>query len=84
MLERSGYEEDIAGFDEGMQGGDPKKAVAAISDRFLGNLGAIGPAEEAGQALKRYRDAGATSPHVGPVPRTDFDVTLEGLAGALG
>jgi alkanesulfonate monooxygenase SsuD/methylene tetrahydromethanopterin reductase-like flavin-dependent oxidoreductase (luciferase family) len=84
MLERSGYEEDIKGFDEGMQSGDTQAAVAAISDSFLNNLGAIGSAEEAAASLRRYRDAGATSPCVGAVSGTDFTVTLEALAGVLG
>jgi alkanesulfonate monooxygenase SsuD/methylene tetrahydromethanopterin reductase-like flavin-dependent oxidoreductase (luciferase family) len=84
MLERSGYEDDIAGFDEGMGAGNTQRAVDAISDRFLTNLGAIGSTEEAAESLRRYRDAGATSPCVGAVPRTDFDATLEALAGALG
>jgi alkanesulfonate monooxygenase SsuD/methylene tetrahydromethanopterin reductase-like flavin-dependent oxidoreductase (luciferase family) len=83
MLERSGYEEDIQGFDKGMQSGDTQAAVAAISDRFLNNLGAIGSAEEATASLRRYREAGATSPCVGAVPGTDFTVTLEALAGVL-
>jgi alkanesulfonate monooxygenase SsuD/methylene tetrahydromethanopterin reductase-like flavin-dependent oxidoreductase (luciferase family) len=84
MLERSGYEEDIAGFDQGMGSGDTGAAVAAISDRFLTSLGAIGSADEAAESVRRYREAGATSPCVGAVARTDFDATLEGLAGALG
>ena len=83
MLERSGYEEDIKGFDEGMQAGDNEAATAAISDRFLGALGAIGDAEEARASVRRYREAGATSPCVGAVPRTDFNATLEALGGAL-
>jgi alkanesulfonate monooxygenase SsuD/methylene tetrahydromethanopterin reductase-like flavin-dependent oxidoreductase (luciferase family) len=83
MLERSGYEEDVAGFDRGMQDGGPQAATAAISDRFLGRLAAIGAPDEAAAAVRRYRDAGATSPCVGPVARTDFDSTLEALAGAL-
>lgn len=84
MLERSGYGDDIAGFDERMQAGEPERAVAAISDRFLGRLAAIGTPEEAAAALEGYREAGATSPCVGPVSRTDFDATLEALAGGLG
>jgi alkanesulfonate monooxygenase SsuD/methylene tetrahydromethanopterin reductase-like flavin-dependent oxidoreductase (luciferase family) len=83
MLERSGYEEDVQGFDRGMQDGGPEAAVAAISDRFLGRLTAIGSAEEAIESVRRYRDAGATSPCIGGVTRTDFDATLEGLAGCL-
>jgi alkanesulfonate monooxygenase SsuD/methylene tetrahydromethanopterin reductase-like flavin-dependent oxidoreductase (luciferase family) len=84
MLERSGYEEDIQGFDKGMQSGDMEAAVAAISDRFLNKLGAIGSAEEAAASLRRYQEAGATSPCVGAVAGTDFNTTLESLAGALG
>src|SRR4051812_2946268 len=60
MIERSGYEQDIAGFDEGMKAGDTQGAVAAISDRFLESLAAIGSAEEAAASVRRYRDAGAT------------------------
>ena len=69
MLERSGFEEEV---DSG-----------EISDRFLDSLAAIGPAEEAAAAVRRYRDAGATSPAVGGVAKTDFDATLEALAGCL-
>ena len=84
MLERSGFEDDVKGFDEGMSSGGPDAATAAISDDFLGVLGAIGDAEEAAGSVRRYRDSGATSPCVGPVPGTDFSATLEALAGALG
>jgi alkanesulfonate monooxygenase SsuD/methylene tetrahydromethanopterin reductase-like flavin-dependent oxidoreductase (luciferase family) len=83
MLERSGYEEDIEGFDEGMQSGDAETAVAAISNRFLEALGAIGSSEEGVASLRRYREAGATSPCVGAIAGTDFNATLEALAGAL-
>jgi len=76
MLERSGFEDDVKGFDE--------RGAEAISDRFLGVLAAIGSPEEATAVVRSYRDAGATSPAIGPVARTDFDVTLEGLAAALG
>jgi alkanesulfonate monooxygenase SsuD/methylene tetrahydromethanopterin reductase-like flavin-dependent oxidoreductase (luciferase family) len=75
MLDRSGYGADVKGFDE--RGSD------AISDRFLGALAAIGSPEDATATVRRYRDAGATSPAVGPIARTDFDVTLESLAGCL-
>jgi alkanesulfonate monooxygenase SsuD/methylene tetrahydromethanopterin reductase-like flavin-dependent oxidoreductase (luciferase family) len=83
MLERSGYGEDVKGFDEGMASGGPDAATAAISDRFLGALAAIGPPDEAAAAVRRYHEAGATSPCVGGVARTDFDATLEALAGCL-
>jgi F420-dependent oxidoreductase-like protein len=75
MLERSGYEEEVKGFDE--------RGVEAISDRYLDSLAAIGSAEDAAASVHRYRDAGATSPAIGGVAKTDFDATLEALAGRL-
>jgi alkanesulfonate monooxygenase SsuD/methylene tetrahydromethanopterin reductase-like flavin-dependent oxidoreductase (luciferase family) len=75
MLERSGYGDDIRAYDE--------HGSEAISERFLGALAAIGSPEEAVAALRRYRDAGVTSPAVSAIARTDFDVTLDNLAGAL-
>ena len=77
MIERSGFGEDIARFDEAMQAGDVERAKAAISDRFLDDLTAIGSPDEVRAGIKRYADAGATSPGVGPVPKTDFLATLE-------
>jgi F420-dependent oxidoreductase-like protein len=73
MIERSGFEADVAAADEG----EP------VSDDFLGVLAAIGDAEEATASVRRYRDAGATSPCIGAVPKTDFDATLEALAASL-
>jgi alkanesulfonate monooxygenase SsuD/methylene tetrahydromethanopterin reductase-like flavin-dependent oxidoreductase (luciferase family) len=84
MLERSGFEEDVAGFDRGMEEGGPAAATAAISDRYLERLAAIGSPEEATASVRRYTEAGATSPCIGPVARTDFDQTLEALAGVTG
>src|SRR5205823_6156765 len=80
MLERSGFGDDIAGFDEGMEKGDSQAAVGAISDRFLQGLTAIGSADEAEAGVRRYLEAGATSPCLGGVPGTDIDATLEALA----
>jgi alkanesulfonate monooxygenase SsuD/methylene tetrahydromethanopterin reductase-like flavin-dependent oxidoreductase (luciferase family) len=83
MIERSGYDDDIAGYDRGMREGGPDAAGGAISDRFLNDLGAIGAAERAAASVRRYAESGATSPCVGAVPKTDFDATLEALAGCL-
>jgi F420-dependent oxidoreductase-like protein len=80
MLERSGFEEDIRGFDDAMARGDAEAAVAHISDRFLETLTAIGDTASASASIRRYMDAGATSPCIGAVPQTDFDATLEALA----
>jgi alkanesulfonate monooxygenase SsuD/methylene tetrahydromethanopterin reductase-like flavin-dependent oxidoreductase (luciferase family) len=76
MLDGSGFGDDLAAFDsEGQE---------AISDRFLESLAAIGSAEDASLTVRRYAESGATSPAVGGIARTDFDATLEALAGSLG
>jgi F420-dependent oxidoreductase-like protein len=80
MIERSGYEADVKLFDEAMERGDASAATIAISDGFLENLAAIGPPDIAAATVERYRDAGATSPCIGPVPGTDFTTALESLA----
>jgi alkanesulfonate monooxygenase SsuD/methylene tetrahydromethanopterin reductase-like flavin-dependent oxidoreductase (luciferase family) len=77
MIERSGFGEDIARFDDAMQAGDVERAKAAISERFLIELTAIGSPDEVRADIQRYVEAGATSPCVGPVPRTDFEAVLE-------
>jgi alkanesulfonate monooxygenase SsuD/methylene tetrahydromethanopterin reductase-like flavin-dependent oxidoreductase (luciferase family) len=84
MLERSGFEDDVAGFDRGMRDGGPEAAAQAISDRFLGTLAAVGSPEQATATVRRYADGGATSPSVGGIAKTDFDATLDALAGCLG
>ncbi len=81
MIERSGYGDEIGAFDEAMKRGDTEAAAAAISNRFLEQLAAVGNATEAEAAVHRYLEAGTTSPCLGGVPRTDFDVTLKALAG---
>jgi alkanesulfonate monooxygenase SsuD/methylene tetrahydromethanopterin reductase-like flavin-dependent oxidoreductase (luciferase family) len=78
MIELSGYGDDIAAFDAA--GADPAK----ISDGFISTLAAIGSAEEAAATVRRYADSGATSPCLGGISKTDFDATLEALAGSLG
>jgi F420-dependent oxidoreductase-like protein len=84
MLERSGFAEDIEGFDAGMSAGDTDAATASISDAFLETLTAIGDQATACATVRRYLDAGATSPCIGAVPKTDFDATLEALASLTG
>jgi alkanesulfonate monooxygenase SsuD/methylene tetrahydromethanopterin reductase-like flavin-dependent oxidoreductase (luciferase family) len=83
MIEASGFEKDIAGFDRGMQDGGPDAAVRAISDEYLGLLAAIGNPEEAAAVVRHYRDCGTTSPCIGGIAKTEFDATLEALAGCL-
>jgi alkanesulfonate monooxygenase SsuD/methylene tetrahydromethanopterin reductase-like flavin-dependent oxidoreductase (luciferase family) len=84
MIERSGFEADIAAFDEAAGKGDPEAMGAAISDDFLGLLTAVGDEEAVRASVKRYADSGAISPCVGPIPKTDFEATLRAAATALG
>jgi len=74
MLERSGFGEEIAAFDAA--GGDPARMQEAISERFLDTLAAVGDAEAVYAGVQRYADAGASSPCIGPISKTDFDATL--------
>jgi alkanesulfonate monooxygenase SsuD/methylene tetrahydromethanopterin reductase-like flavin-dependent oxidoreductase (luciferase family) len=83
MLERSGFEDEIAAFDEGMAAGDVDKAKAGISERMLTALAGIGSADEVRAGIERYREAGTVSPCVGAIPRTDFEATLEAAAELL-
>jgi alkanesulfonate monooxygenase SsuD/methylene tetrahydromethanopterin reductase-like flavin-dependent oxidoreductase (luciferase family) len=81
MIERSGFGDEIGAFDEAMGRGDTEAAAGAISDRFLERLAAVGSANDAEASVRRYLDAGTSSPCLGGIPRTDFDVTLKALAG---
>jgi alkanesulfonate monooxygenase SsuD/methylene tetrahydromethanopterin reductase-like flavin-dependent oxidoreductase (luciferase family) len=74
MLERSGFGEEVAAFDSAA--GDP----AAIGDRFLAALTAVGDEEAVRAGVERYREAGASSPCIGPIPKTDFEATLRAAA----
>jgi F420-dependent oxidoreductase-like protein len=83
MLERSGFGDDLAAFDEGMHGGDPERAKAGLSDGLIESLAGIGSADEVRAAVERYRDAGATSPSIGGLPGSDFDGALKAVAELL-
>jgi alkanesulfonate monooxygenase SsuD/methylene tetrahydromethanopterin reductase-like flavin-dependent oxidoreductase (luciferase family) len=80
MIERSGFEADIAAFDEAAGKGDPEAMAAAISDDYLSLLTAVGDEDGVRAGLARYADAGSTSPCVGPIPKTDFEATLRAAA----
>lgn len=80
MLERSGFEAEITGFDEGIAAGDVERAKAAMSEAMLDSLGGFGDGDAVRAAVRRYLDAGAVSPGVSPVPTAEFEATLE--AGA--
>ena len=80
MLERSGFGEDLAAFDEGMAAGDVPKALAGLSDELLGSLAGIGSADDARAKVTEYAEAGASSPCIGGIPGTGFDEALEAVA----
>jgi alkanesulfonate monooxygenase SsuD/methylene tetrahydromethanopterin reductase-like flavin-dependent oxidoreductase (luciferase family) len=80
MLERSGFADEIAAFDAAAGAGDGDAMQQAISERFLDTLAAVGDAGAVRAGVTRYADAGATSPCIGPISKTDFDATLTAAA----
>jgi alkanesulfonate monooxygenase SsuD/methylene tetrahydromethanopterin reductase-like flavin-dependent oxidoreductase (luciferase family) len=78
MLERSGFGNDLAEYDGAA--GDLDAMKRAISDEFLGGLTAVGKLSDVRAGLQRYQEAGASSPCVGPIPKTDFEKTLRAAA----
>ena len=81
MLERSGFDADLAAFDEGMAGGDDRDR------RWPGSRTSCSPrsrasatADDARAKVVEYRDAGATSPCIGGIPGAGFDAALEAVA----
>jgi alkanesulfonate monooxygenase SsuD/methylene tetrahydromethanopterin reductase-like flavin-dependent oxidoreductase (luciferase family) len=79
MIERTGFEADIAAYDAAA--GDLDAMAAAISDEFIADLAAIGDAEQVRVGVERYSRAGATSPCVGPIARMNLDATLRAGIG---
>ena len=73
MIERSGFEADVAAFDEAAGRGDAEAMGAAISDEFLGLLTAVGDEDRVRAGVDRYREAGVGSACVGAIPLTDFE-----------
>lgn len=51
-----------------------------VTDEFLGALTAIGTEDEVRAGLEAYREAGATSPCVSAIARTDLEATLRAAA----
>ena len=80
MLERSGFSDDLAAFDEGMAAGDVPKALVGLSDALLESLAGIGSADDARAKVREYGEAGATSPCIGGIPGAGFDAALEAVA----
>jgi alkanesulfonate monooxygenase SsuD/methylene tetrahydromethanopterin reductase-like flavin-dependent oxidoreductase (luciferase family) len=74
MIERTGFGADIAAYDRAA--GDLEAMQSAISEQFLEELTAVGDRSALTAGIARYRDAGASSPCIGPIPGTDFEATL--------
>jgi alkanesulfonate monooxygenase SsuD/methylene tetrahydromethanopterin reductase-like flavin-dependent oxidoreductase (luciferase family) len=74
MLERSRFGADIEAYDGAA--GDLDAMQAAISEEFLDQLTAVGDESAVRAGVERYREAGATTPSIGPIPKTDFEATL--------
>lgn len=83
MIERSGFGDEIAAFDEAAGRGDGEGMQAAISERFIQELCAIGDEEAVRAGLRRYEEAGTTTPSLGPIAGTDADAALQAGAAAL-
>jgi alkanesulfonate monooxygenase SsuD/methylene tetrahydromethanopterin reductase-like flavin-dependent oxidoreductase (luciferase family) len=80
MIERTGFASDIEAYDRA--GGDLEAMQAAVSEGFLDELTAVGDESALSAGVERYRDAGASSPCIGPIPRTDFEATLRAGIGS--
>jgi alkanesulfonate monooxygenase SsuD/methylene tetrahydromethanopterin reductase-like flavin-dependent oxidoreductase (luciferase family) len=80
MIERTGFGADIAGYDAAA--GDLDGMQRAISEEFLGELTAIGDEAAVRAGIERYRDAGAGSPSVGPIGKSDVEATLRAAIGS--
>ena len=74
MIERTGFAEDIQAYDRAA--GNLEAMRGAISDAFLDELTAVGDETLLRAGIDRYRRAGASSPCIGPIPKTDFEATL--------
>jgi alkanesulfonate monooxygenase SsuD/methylene tetrahydromethanopterin reductase-like flavin-dependent oxidoreductase (luciferase family) len=74
MLERSGFGAEIEAYDAAA--GDVEAMGAAISDAFLEQLTAVGDEAAVLAGVRRHREAGASSPGVGPVSKSDVEATL--------
>jgi probable F420-dependent oxidoreductase len=74
MIERTGFGSDIAAYDAA--GGDLEAMQKAISEDFLDELTAVGDESAVQAGIERYRAAGASSPCVGPIAKSNFEATL--------
>ena len=82
VIAGAGYQEELKVFDDALSAGDNDAARAAMTDAMLDEFAGIGTPEVVRAKLREYREAGVTTPAVGPisVPKEvgpGVDVTLE-------
>ena len=65
MLERHGFEEEVAKIKEGWAARDPKAAAAGVSDRMLDQTAVVGPIERCKEELDERRSFGVDLPLIG-------------------
>ena len=65
MLERHGFEEEVAKIKEGWAARDPKAAAAGVSDRMLDQTAVVGPLERCKEELDERRSFGVDLPLIG-------------------
>jgi F420-dependent oxidoreductase-like protein len=65
MLERHGFESEVAKIKEGWAARDPKAAAAGVSDRMLDQTAIVGPLERCKEELDARRELGVDLPLIG-------------------
>jgi len=65
MLERHGFEAEVAKIKEGWAARDPKAAAAGVSDRMLDQTAIVGPLERCKEELDERRTLGVDLPLIG-------------------
>ena len=78
MFSAAGYDADVVAYDAAS--GDRDAQLAAISERFVFDLCAIGDGPTVAQGLDRYRQAGAANPMITHIRGSDFESTLHAAA----
>jgi alkanesulfonate monooxygenase SsuD/methylene tetrahydromethanopterin reductase-like flavin-dependent oxidoreductase (luciferase family) len=81
MFQAAGFADDVAAFDAASPDAEAQKL--SISERFIGDLCAIGDATAVRDGVQRYRDAGVTNPVVTAIIGSDFEPTLRAAASAV-
>lgn len=81
MLNRHGFEDEVAKIKEGWAQRDPKAAAAGVSDRMLDQTAVVGPVEKCRDELDERRTLGVDLPIVSMPGRTPEEMgkTLETL-----